>query len=164
MNVEHILRVMQRHQVAFILIGGMNFLLRHQPVVTFDVDFWIDDRADNRRRCENALAELLAEWGESESTWGPVAVRTPGWLDRQGVYCLATPFGSVDIFRGVSGLGSWAESKAKSVASSTAGGVEFSGLSDEDMLKCQYALVEGERKLDRIRVLENALRRGQDSP
>ena len=50
MNVEHILRVMQRHQVAFILIGGMNFLLRHQPVVTFDVDFWIDDRADNRRR------------------------------------------------------------------------------------------------------------------
>lgn len=164
MNVDHILLVFWQHRVAFILIGGMNFLLRHQPIVTFDVDFWIDDNAENRRRCEHALADLRAEWGESESDWGPVATREPGWLDRQGVFCLTTAFGSVDIFRGVSGLGTWSESRTRSFVSSTASGVEYAGLCDEDMLKCQYALLEGERKLDRIRVLEDAIRRSRDLP
>ena len=74
MNVEHILRVMQRHQVAFILIGGMNFLLRHQPVVTFDVDFWIELQ-DGALEVE--LSRLCAEVLACEARQQNYGVRLP---------------------------------------------------------------------------------------
>ena len=50
MNVENIFGTFNTCQVDFILIGGMNFLLRHAPILTFDVDLWIDDTAENRSR------------------------------------------------------------------------------------------------------------------
>lgn len=37
--------------VEYMLIGGMNYLLRHDPVLTFDVDVWINDAEGNRARC-----------------------------------------------------------------------------------------------------------------
>jgi hypothetical protein len=40
----------------------------------------------------------------------------------------------------------------------TAGGVDYVGLCDEDMLKCQYALEEAQRKPDRVAILEQAIR------
>ena len=40
-----------------------------------DVDFWIEDAPENRRRCEEALVELEAEWGATEADSGPVAAR-----------------------------------------------------------------------------------------
>ena len=33
MNVDHILKTLNAHEVAYLLIGGMNFLLRHAPVL-----------------------------------------------------------------------------------------------------------------------------------
>ena len=38
MNVDEILGSLNTEQVDYILIGGMNFLLRHIPELTFDVD------------------------------------------------------------------------------------------------------------------------------
>jgi hypothetical protein len=35
MNVDQILETMNRCDAAFILIGGMNFMLRHVPVLTY---------------------------------------------------------------------------------------------------------------------------------
>jgi hypothetical protein len=163
MNVDVILETLDRQGVAFLLIGGMNFLLRHQPVLTFDVDVWIEDTADNRRRCEAALAELNAEWGPSDAEWGPVARRPAGWLAAQTVFCLTSPHGSIDIFRAVRGLGDWKTASARACDERTAGGVPYRGLSDEDMLVCQLALDESERRPDRIRVLREALEcRGHD--
>ena len=48
MNVDTILDTMNRNMVDYILIGGMNFLLRHAPVITYDVDLWIKDTSGNR--------------------------------------------------------------------------------------------------------------------
>jgi hypothetical protein len=62
MNVDRILETFNRQQVAYLLIGGMNFLLGHKPVLTYDVDLWVEDTEENLRRCEAALAELDAEW------------------------------------------------------------------------------------------------------
>ena len=39
MNVDAMLRVLNEEQVDYLLIGGMNFLIRHLPELTFDVDF-----------------------------------------------------------------------------------------------------------------------------
>ena len=93
MNVDQILKTLNAHQVAYILIGGMNFLLRHAPVLTYDVDLWIEDTPENLRRCEQALAELQAQWGPSEKDWGPVAGKASGWLGSQPVFCLTSPHG-----------------------------------------------------------------------
>lgn len=159
-NIDVILSTMKRHGCRFLVIGGMNFMLRHQPVLTYDVDLWIEDREENRRRCEEALSDLGAEWGETESDWGPVSRLQPGWLDRQHVYCLITPHGAVDIFRSVVGLDDWQSSGQHAVAEVTALGTNYLGLSDEDMLRCQLALSVAEQKQDRIRVLRDAIALG----
>ena len=157
MDVDHILATMNACQVEYLLIGGMNFLLRHEPVLTFDVDLWINDQEANRRCCELAMATLEAEWGESDTDWAKVAERGPGWLDRQPVFCLNSPSGAIDVFRSVTGLPDWAVSRSRASRDTTASGTAYWGLSDEDMLRCQLALEEPYRKPHRIATLERVL-------
>jgi hypothetical protein len=159
MNIDHILETMNRCGVACLLIGGVNYLLRHGPVLTFDVDLWIEDTPENLSRCERALVELQAQWGPSETDWQNVAQRSAGWLGRQSVYCLTSPFGPIDIFRRVTGLGDWNACRARAEPRRTGGGIACLGLSDADMLQCQLALPEPDRRQDRIRVLKEALER-----
>jgi hypothetical protein len=81
MNIDHILRTFNASEVEYLLIGGMNFLLRHEPVLTYDIDFWILDTAANLDRCDSALRQLDASWGPTEDSWRPVAEQA-GWLTR----------------------------------------------------------------------------------
>jgi hypothetical protein len=161
MNVDRILETLKQFQVSYILIGGMNFLLRHKPELTYDVDIWIEDSSENRLRCEQALVALDAEWGRTDEEWRPVSQHPVGWLGWQPLFCLTSPHGAIDVFRSVAGLGDWNDSYSAAPRGMTAGGVDFVGLSDEDMLKCQLALNEGLRKRDRIATLEQAIRRNQ---
>jgi len=157
MDLDRILNTFNKHQVGCLLIGGMNFLLRHDPVLTFDVDLWIEDTPENRGRTEDALAELDAQWGLSEQDWKPVAQHRRGWLSCQGVYCLTSAVGAIDIFRTVQGLASWRECRSRACAGTTGSGTPYWGLSDADMLQCQLALPEPQRKQDRIRTLKAAI-------
>ena len=157
MNVDCILQTCNVCGLRYLLIGGMNYLLRHKPVLTFDVDLWVDPAADNLTRCEKALAELEAEWGRTETDWGKVSEKPAGWLKGQGVFCLSSPQGSIDIFLSVAGLRDWSVSRKSAVKARTASGVEYLGLCDADMLSCQMALPSGERKLERIATLKAAL-------
>lgn len=161
MNVDTILCVMNGRDVAYLLIGGMNFLLRHAPILTYDVDLWIEDTPENLRRCEEALGDLEAEWGQSDGDWGRVDAKKAGWLARQNVFCLTSPHGAIDIFRSVPGLPSWVASSARASPGKTAGGTPYLGLSDEDMLQCQLALPEGTRRQDRVDALRRVLERGE---
>jgi hypothetical protein len=159
------LDVLHRQPVDYLLIGGMNFMLRHRPLLTFDVDIWIDDTLPNRLRCAGALAQLQAAWGATEEAWRPVDGTRADWLETQGVFCLASPSGPIDVFRRVTGLPAWPECRARAVASATAAGIPFWGLCDADMLRCQYALPENQRRLDRIRHLESlSAKPAGDSP
>jgi hypothetical protein len=163
MNVDAILACLNSHQVEYLLVGGMNFLLRHKPVLTFDVDVWIHDTPGNRGRCERALASMTAEWGATESEWGPVSNLPEGWLSRQPVFCLVTQHGPLDVFRRLDGVPSWKEALAGGVECRTAAGVVCTGISDADMLRCQEALGDPDRKPDRIAYLRRVLQEG-DSP
>jgi hypothetical protein len=141
MNLDRIFDTFNQHGVAYLLIGGMNFMLRHQPILTFDVDLWIDDRDDNRARCELALAALDAEWGDTDTTWEPVANKPAGWLART-----------------VPGLGGWQSSFQTAIAEATSSGIRYYGISDEDMLRCQLALDAALQKTSRMQVLQSKLR------
>jgi hypothetical protein len=157
MNIDAILESFHRHEVDAILIGGMNFLLRHQPVLTFDVDFWVKDTDENLSRVAAVLCALDAEWGKSEEAWGPPP-SGHGWLRTQNVFCLTTPHGAVDIFRSVDGLaGQYEACKARSSVERSEGGISYRSLSDQDMLACQLALPENLRRLDRTNYLKNLL-------
>lgn len=156
MDVDHIFRTFNDHAVDYLLIGGMNFLLRHAPVLTYDVDLWVRDIPENLARCAAALAALNACWGESEADWRPVSVQ-PHWLERQPVFCLTSPSGAIDVFREVRGLGTWDAAATRAVAGLTAAGVAYRGLADEDMIACQLALPEAERRPGRIETITRAL-------
>lgn len=158
MNVDFILKALNRNKVSYLLIGGVNYLLRHKPVLTYDVDVWIEDTEKNLRHCEKALSQLKAEWGSSDDDWFPVAKRKPGWLKQQTVFCMTSPYGAIDIFRQVKGLNDWRSCFKQSVRGRT-GGIPFAGLSDEDMLKSQKALNMSEQKQDRIQTLSRILKR-----
>jgi hypothetical protein len=156
MNVDSILRTFNACEVEYLLIGGMNFLLRHEPVLTYDIDFWIRDTATNLARCDAALRQLDAAWGPSEESWRPVAEQE-GWLARQSVFCLTSPAGAIDILRAVTGLPSWETCRERAVVGQTAALVEYRGLCDDDMLACQLALPEGQRRQSRIESLQRAI-------
>jgi len=156
-NIDYILHTLNEHEVAYVLIGGVNFMLRHEPVLTFDVDAWIEDTASNRERCETALAVLDASWGATDEQWKPVREHPSGWLESQAMFCLLTPHGPVDVFRFVAGLDDWQAARRTAVAEATASGVRYNGLSDEDMLRCQLALDETQQKPSRVAHLERAL-------
>ena len=157
MNVDTMLQQLNGHQVAYLLIGGMNFLLRHAPRVTFDVDVWIEDSEENLDRCETALAALGAEWGQADDDWGPVAGKEPGWLRCQAMFCMTSPHGSIDVFRAVKGLESWPACRGRAYRGKTALGTPYWGLSDEDMLRSQTILDANEQDQQRIQALQAAI-------
>ncbi len=139
----------------------MNFLIRHLPELTFDVDIWVRDDVENLRRLNLALGHIGAEWGLTEAEWGPVG-DDGRWLEAQGLFCFTTKHGALDVFREVRGLeGRYAECKGRAVASQTATGVNFQGLSDEDMLACQDALPLPEQKTRRMDILREAIRQSK---
>src|SRR5687768_11021939 len=125
MNVDEILRALNDEQADYLLIGGMNFLLRHSPELTFDVDVWVSDDATNLERVNRALQRLDAAWGPTEKEWAPIP-KDWRWLTRQVCFCLTTNHGALDVFREVRGLeGRYSECRAAGIASSTATGVPY---------------------------------------
>jgi hypothetical protein len=162
MNVDEILGRLNDQNVNFLLIGGMNFLLRHSPELTFDVDIWARDTPENLARLNQALRRLGASWGPTEKEWAAIPADWR-WLERQMVFCLTTDHGALDVFRDVRGLeGRYDECRAAASPIHTAAGVPFASLSDEHMLACQEALPEAERKERRMDILREEIRRRQN--
>ena len=157
MNVDRILDTMNRHKVGYLLIGGMNFLLRHEPVLTYDVDLWVQDTKENRKNCEMALAKLDAEWGSTDDNWKPVKDLSQGWLKRQMVFCLTSPYGAIDIFRRLDGPKNWNDASQRAIFEKTKADISYRGLSDEDMLRCQLVLDKKDQKPDRIQKLRKTI-------
>ena len=115
-DYRRVFSAMNRNAVSYLLVGGLNYFLAHKPVTTQDIDLLIDDTTENRSYCENALADLFAEWGRRDEDWGPVCAKPKGWLWGQNVFCLLTQFGPVDIFLSLPGISSYAEAKQESIA------------------------------------------------
>ncbi len=151
------IRALNERAVSYLVLGGMHFLFRHEPVLTYDLDVWIEDTPENRARCVTALEDIDATWGESDSSWGPVTSLSGDWLTRQLVFSFLTKSGPLDIFRRVAGLTSWQDSRRDAVEVHLSECVSYYGLSDRDMLACQEALDDRDQKVDRMRVLRRAI-------
>lgn len=157
LDYERVFRVMNQRGVEFLLIGGLNYYLLHRPVSTQDIDLFINDNVENRSKCELALADLGAQWGRTDDDWEPVDRKTPGWLNSQGVYCLLTTAGPVDIFRSLAGVESYVRALADCKELIVGTGTAVRLIGPKDLLACQLALPEQARRQDRVNHLREVL-------
>ena len=94
---EEILRVLQAHDVRYVLIGGLAATLYGSPHVTFDVDITPDVEASNLRRLASALDDLDARIRTDGVPQGLPFDRSAQMLSRVALLNLTTRAGDLDL-------------------------------------------------------------------
>jgi len=57
-DFEDILDLFARHEVRYLIVGGLAFIFHAKPRYTKDIDLWVDGAQDNVERANRALAEF----------------------------------------------------------------------------------------------------------
>jgi hypothetical protein len=57
-DFEDLLTLLERHEVRYLIIGGLAFIYHAKPRYTKDMDLWIGPDPDNVERTNHALAEF----------------------------------------------------------------------------------------------------------
>jgi len=57
-DFEDLLKVLHRHDVRYLVIGGLAFIYHARPRYTKDMDLWVDPSRRNVQRANAALAEF----------------------------------------------------------------------------------------------------------
>jgi hypothetical protein len=57
-DFEDLLVLLQRHEVRYLVIGGLAFIYHARPRYTKDMDLWVDPSPANVRRANAALADF----------------------------------------------------------------------------------------------------------
>ena len=57
-DFEDMLRLLYKHKVRYLIIGGLAFIYHAKPRYTKDMDLWIDPDTENVKRANQALADF----------------------------------------------------------------------------------------------------------
>ena len=57
-DFEDMLALLERHDVRYLVVGGLAFIFHAKPRYTKDMDLWVDPAAENVARANRALAEF----------------------------------------------------------------------------------------------------------
>jgi len=95
---DEALRVLTRHEVEFIVVGGIAAILQGSPVTTEDVDVVYRVSDENCRRLAEALDELDASYADPG---GRIVRPDAERLTSSRVHLLNTTCGRVDLMRTV---------------------------------------------------------------
>ena len=57
-DFEDILDLFARHEVRYLIVGGLAFIFHAKPRYTKDIDLWIDSEHENVRRANRALTDF----------------------------------------------------------------------------------------------------------
>lgn len=57
-DFEDMLALLRKHQVRYLIIGGLAFIYHAKPRYTKDMDLWIDPSPENTERANKALDEF----------------------------------------------------------------------------------------------------------
>lgn len=158
---EELLRVLARHGVHHVLIGGFAGVIHGSPYVTTDIDVVPDPTAANLERLSAALDELHARvWTESEPSGVPFDHDATS-LASSRMWNLVTDAGRLDIAFEPSGTTGFADVARDAVHLSILG-VEVDVASLADVIRSKEA---AGREKDRLvlpvlrRILEETDRR-----
>jgi len=94
---QEILRVLDRHQVRYVLVGGLAAVLHGASHVTTDVDVVPEDSRNNLERLSAALRELDARIRTTGAPDGIPFDHSVDTLARVRVWNLQTSMGDLDI-------------------------------------------------------------------
>jgi hypothetical protein len=116
---DKILEVLNRHEVAFVVIGGLAALAHGSNLPTTDVDITPDRALANLSRLSDALTELHAEvrLGDESVPFGHDAES----LAAAGVWNLSTAHGELDISMVPTGTQGYADLVRDAVGTSILG-------------------------------------------
>jgi len=90
-------RVLARHDVRYVLIGGIAATLHGSPLTTGDVDICPSTEPSNLERLAAALNEMCARIHSDREPDGVAFVADATFLERAEVWNLVTQFGRLDI-------------------------------------------------------------------
>jgi len=89
-----LLRVLNRHGIDFIVVGGVAALLEGAPILTLDLDVLIDLTPPNLERVMAALGEIKAHYRDPAGRWiEPDAAK----LASLRMHLLLTDLGALDL-------------------------------------------------------------------
>jgi hypothetical protein len=57
-DFEDMLSLLNKHEVRYLIVGGLAFIYHAKPRYTKDIDLWIDPSVENQQRVNTALAEF----------------------------------------------------------------------------------------------------------
>ncbi len=115
LDVDRIVETFRRHEVDFVVIGGIAVLAHGHPRTTFDLDFVADLSADNMARLAAAFDELDAVVRGIDGDLLDVDPTDPRQLGSGANWTLTTAAGWVDFMPAAEGAREYAEIAADAV-------------------------------------------------
>ena len=152
-SFRHILETFARHEVEFVVVGGVAAVLHGAPVTTFDLDALIGVNEANARRLLAAFAELNAHYRGHTPILRPVRED----ILAGGHLLLATNAGPLDIL-GFIGHGSKFEDLEREIEVMDVAGLVFPVLSLDELIRQKRALRRDKDEIA-LRLLEEVARR-----
>jgi predicted nucleotidyltransferase len=96
---ERILRILNKHKVRYVVIGGLAAIIHGSDIPTTDVDITPEDTMDNLERLSRALREMNARvWTQPVPEGLPFDHDAASLADVQ-ILNLVTDFGRFDVTR-----------------------------------------------------------------
>lgn len=147
-----ILRILSRHKVDFIVVGGICGVLHGAPVTTFDLDLVHSRSQDNLNRLISALEELDAYYrGRGDQRLKPGLSH----LSSPGHQLLMTTFGPLDLL-GAIGIGHSYDDLMKHTVVLEVGGLQVQVLDLETLIEVKKETISDKDKAV-IPILERTL-------
>lgn len=160
LHAEALFACLDRHQVQYILIGGLAAVLHGSPLPTIDADICPSEDGDNLQRLANALEELDARIRTPDTAEGVPFPRDPTFLSRVTRLNLITKAGDLDLSFAPAGTGGYGDLVAHAVVVPVFG-VPVAVASLEDVIRSKEAANRPKdlRALPTLRQLLDEIRR-----
>lgn len=115
LDVDRIVETLGRHDVDFVVIGGIAVLAHGHPRATFDIDLVADLDPDNMARLASALRDLHAHVRGVDAELLDVDPTDPEQLASGANWTLITDAGWVDFMPAAEGIRGYTEIVASAV-------------------------------------------------
>jgi hypothetical protein len=152
-NFRDILRVLARHGVEFVVVGGVSAVLQGVPVSTFDLDVVHSTEAANVERLMAALAELDAVYRlQPDRKLRPAASH----LESTGHQLLLTQYGPLDLLGHIGDSEGYDELVAETDRMDVGGGLSVAVLNLASLIRVKQATA-GEKDHAMLPILKRTL-------
>lgn len=145
-DFEDILQLLEKHDVRYLIVGGLAVIFHAKPRYTKDMDIWVDPQADNVEKANRTLAEFGS----------PFFLSLP--VKANEILQLGVPPDRIDILLSLSGL-SFGEAWEKRIISKY-GDVDANWI-DIDSLIAAKRRIDSPRHQEDVNVLMRAKEKKQ---